>query len=255
MKRFEGKVALVTGGAFGMGAVTAKLFAAEGAKVAICDLLEDEGPKRVAEIEEDGGTAMFSKLDVTKEPEWEAAIAAIVAAYGGLNVLVNNAGISGSGYQDQGDVQAWEDLMRINATGPFLGTKHAAPAIIASGGGAIVNISSISGVVGQGYLHPGYNASKGAVRTMTKQSAVRFAKDGIRVNSVHPGIMPAMRTSGLTANAAHRRKILDSYVPMNRAGEAIEVARAVVFLASDDASYITGVELPVDGGYLAGEAM
>jgi len=251
MKRFEGKVTLVTGGAFGMGAATAKLFAAEGAKVAICDLLEDEGPKRVAEIQADGGTAMFCKLDVTKEPEWEAAIAAIVGAYGGLNVLVNNAGISGSGYQDQGDVQAWEDLMRINATGPFLGTKHAAPAIIASGGGAIVNISSISGVVGQAYLHPGYNASKGAVRTMTKQSAVRFAKDGIRVNSVHPGIMPAMRTSGLTADPVHRQKTLDAYVPMKRAGEAIEVARAVVFLASDDASYITGAELPVDGGYLA----
>ena len=168
-----------------------------------------------------------------------------------MHVLVNNAGISGSGYQDQGDVKAWEDLMRINATGPFLGTKHAAPAIIQSGGGAIVNISSISGVVGQGYIHPGYNASKGAVRTMTKQCAVRFAKDGVRVNSVHPGIMPAMRTSGVTADPVHRQMVLDAYVPMKRAGEAIEVAKAVVFLASDDASYITGAELPVDGGYLA----
>ncbi|MBT7732234.1 glucose 1-dehydrogenase [Rhodospirillaceae bacterium] len=251
MKRFSEKVALVTGGAFGMGAATAKLFAAEGAKVVICDLLEEEGQKRITEIEEEGGTALFIKLDVTDETQWESAIKTTLQSYGSLNILVNNAGISGSGYQDQGDVKAWEDLMRINATGPFLGTKHAAPAIINSGGGAIVNISSISGVVGQGYIHPGYNASKGAVRTMTKQSAVRFAKDGIRVNSVHPGIMPAMRTSGLTADPVHRQKILDAYVPMKRAGEAIEVAKAVVFLASEDASYITGAELPVDGGYLA----
>ena len=251
MKRFNEKVALVTGGAFGMGAATAKLFAAEGAKVVICDLLEEEGQKRITEIEEEGGIALFIKLDVTDETQWESAIKTTLKSYGSLNVLVNNAGISGSGYQDQGDVKAWEDLMRINATGPFLGTKHAAPAIINSGGGAIVNISSISGVVGQGYIHPGYNASKGAVRTMTKQSAVRFAKDGILVNSVRPGIMPAMRTSGLTADPVHRQKILDAYVPMKRAGEAIEVAKAVVFLASEDASYITGAELPVDGGYLA----
>ena len=251
MGRFEGKVALVTGGAFGMGAATAKLLATEGAKVVICDLLEDEGHKRVTEIKSEGGEATFIRLDVTDEEQWEGAIKDTLARYGALHVLVNNAGISGSGFQDQGDVKAWEDLMRINATGPFLGTKHAAPAIIESGGGAIINISSISGVVGQGYIHPGYNASKGAVRTMTKQSAVRFAKDGVRVNSVHPGIMPAMRTSGVTADPVHRQKILDAYVPMKRAGEAIEVAKAVVFLASDDASYITGAELPVDGGYLA----
>lgn len=251
MKRFDGKVALVTGGAFGMGAATAKLFAKEGAKVVICDLLKEEGAKRVSEIEKEGGTSIFLRLDVTNEEEWEGNLAEVESKFGRLDVLVNNAGISGSGYKDQGDVQAWEDLMRINATGPFLGTKHASPLIIRSGGGAIVNISSISGVVGQGYIHPGYNASKGAVRTMTKQSAVRFAKDGIRVNSVHPGIMPAMRTSGVTADPVHRQKILDAYVPMKRAGEAIEVAKAVLFLASDEASYITGVELPVDGGYLA----
>ena len=251
MRRFENKVALVTGGAFGMGAATAKLFALEGAKVVIADLLEDEASKRINEITELGGEAIYIELDVTNEDNWESIIEKIDSAYGRLDVLVNNAGISGSGYQDQGDVKAWEDLMRINATGPFLGTKHCAPLIIKSGGGAIVNISSISGVVGQGYIHPGYNASKGAVRTMTKQSAVRFAKDGIRVNSVHPGIMPAMRTSGVTADPIHRQKILDAYVPMKRAGEAEEVGKAVLFLASEDASYITGVELPVEGGYLA----
>ena len=149
MGRFEGKVALVTGGAFGMGAATSKLFAAEGAKVVICDLLEDEGHKRVTEIKGGGGEATFIRLDVTDEGQWEAAIKDVLSSYGALHVLVNNAGISGSGFEDQGDVKAWEDLMRINATGPFLGTKHAAPAIIQSGGVAIVNISSISGVVGQ----------------------------------------------------------------------------------------------------------
>ena len=251
MGRFDGKVVLVTGGASGMGAATAKLIATEGAHVAICDLDENGGAKRVDEIKSAGGSAIFQKLDVTKEAQWEAVVAAVVSAFGSLHVLVNNAGISGSGYQDQGDVQAWDDLMAINATGPFLGTKHAAPEIIKAGGGAIVNISSISGVVGQGYIHPGYNASKGALRTMTKQSAVRFAKQGIRVNSVHPGIMPPMRTSGVTADPVHREKILDGYVPMGRAGEVEEVAHAVAFLASDQASYITGVELPVDGGYLA----
>ena len=251
MKRFDGKVALVTGGASSMGAETARLFAAEGARVAICDLLEDLAREQVAAIEAEGGTAMYQRLDVTSEADWEAGVAAIIAAWGRIDILVNNAGISGSGYQDQGDTVAWEDLMRINATGPFFGTKHVAPEIIRAGGGAIVNISSISGVVGQDYIHPGYNASKGAVRTMTKHSAVRYARDGIRVNSVHPGIMPPMRTSGVTADPVHRQKILDAQVPMGRAGEAAEVARAVLFLASDDASYITGVELPVDGGYLA----
>ena len=251
MQRFEGKVALVTGGASGMGAATARLMAAQGARVAICDLLEAEARARVAEIEADGGTAAFHKLDVTDEADWAAVVAAVTGAWGRLDILVNNAGISGSGYQDQGDTQAWEDLMRINATGPFLGTKHCAPAIVAAGGGAIVNISSISGIVGQGYIHPGYNASKGALRTMTKQSAVRFAKDGIRVNSIHPGIMPPMRTSGVTADPVQRAKILDRHVPMGRAGRVEEVAMAVAFLASEEASYITGVELPVDGGYVA----
>ena len=143
MGRFDGKVVLVTGGASGMGAATAKLIATEGAHVAICDLDENGGAKRVDEIKSAGGSAIFQKLDVTKEAQWEAVVAAVVSAFGSLHVLVNNAGISGSGYQDQGDVQAWDDLMAINATGPFLGTKHAAPEIIKAGGGAIVNISSI----------------------------------------------------------------------------------------------------------------
>ena len=250
-RRFDGKVALVTGGAFGMGAATARLMAEQGAKVAIGDLLEDEGQGVASEIGAAGGEALFIRLDVTCGEDWKSAMSTVVNAFGRLDILVNNAGISGSAYDDQGDIDAWEALMRVNATGPYLGTQYASAEMIRTGGGAIVNISSISGIVGQGYIHPGYNASKGALRAMTKQSADRLARHGIRVNSVHPGIMPPMRTSGVTADPVHRQKILDRHVPMRRAGEVIEVAMAVAFLASDEASYITGAELPVDGGYLA----
>ena len=250
-RRFDGKVALITGGAFGMGAATARLMAEQGAKVAIGDLLEAEGQGVASDIQAAGGEALFIRLDVTSEADWKSAMSAITDAFGRLDILVNNAGISGSAYDDQGDVDAWDVLMRINATGPYLGTQYASAEMIRNGGGAIVNISSISGIVGQGYIHPGYNASKGAVRAMTKQSADRLARHGIRVNSVHPGIMPPMRTSGVTADPEQRRKILERHVPMRRAGEVVEVAMAVAFLASDEASYITGAELPVDGGYLA----
>ena len=250
-RRFDGKVALITGGAFGMGAATARLMAEQGARVAIGDLLEAEGQGVASDIQAAGGEALFIRLDVTSEADWKSAMGAITDAFGRLDILVNNAGISGSAYDDQGDVAAWDVLMRINATGPYLGTQYASAEMIRNGGGAIVNISSISGIVGQGYIHPGYNASKGAVRAMTKQSADRLARHGIRVNSVHPGIMPPMRTSGVTADPEQRRKILERHVPMRRAGEVIEVAMAVAFLASDEASYITGAELPVDGGYLA----
>ena len=250
-KLLENKIAVVTGGATGIGKEIVRELAENDATVILADRNVPLGEKEAQEFQAKKLDVTFMQLDISKIDEVKDFFDSINKKYSRLDILVNNAGISGSGYQDQGDVKAWEDLMRINATGPFLGTKHCAPLIIKSGGGAIVNISSISGVVGQGYIHPGYNASKGAVRTMTKQSAVRFAKDGIRVNSVHPGIMPAMRTSGVTADHVHRQKILDAYVPMKRAGEVEEVGRAVLFLASDDASYITGAELPVDGGYLA----
>jgi len=173
-----------------------------------------------------------------------------VAAFGKLDVLVNNAGISGTFDPDTLSTTAWDTLMSVNAKGVFLGMKHAIPAMQAVGGGAIVNISSISGFVGQDNIHMAYNASKGAVRLMTKTAAVQQAKHGIRVNSVHPGIMPPMRTSKASADPAVRDKWLRA-VPMKREGRVEEVAHAVLFLASDEASYITGTELVVDGGYLA----
>jgi NAD(P)-dependent dehydrogenase (short-subunit alcohol dehydrogenase family) len=250
--RLKDKVALVTGASSGMGAATARLFAREGAKgVMVADLLEKEGKAVVAEIEKAGGKASFVSLDVTHEDQWKAAVDKTVATYGGLDVLVNNAGISGSGEQDLYDTDAWHRLMGINATGVFLGMKHSIAAMKKAGRrGSVINLSSISGIVGQGYIHVGYNASKGAVRLITKAGAAQHGKDGIRVNSVHPGLMPPMRTSGRTADPVMREKTLKG-VPMRRAGEVDEVAYAILFLASDEASYVTGAELVVDGGWTA----
>jgi len=245
--RLAGKVALVSGAASGMGRSEAEIFAREGAKVIVADVLEPEGKQVADKI---GAAARFVKLDVTSETEWDAAVKAAVSAFGKLDVLVNNAGISGTYDQDMLSSAAWDKVMAVNAKGVFLGMKYAIPQMKKAGGGAIVNISSISGFVGQDGVHMAYNASKGAVRIMTKTAAVQFAGDNIRVNSVHPGFMPPMRTSKTSADPTWRAKMLAA-VPMKRAGRVEEVAHAVLFLASDEASYITGTELVVDGGYLA----
>ena len=250
--RMKNKVALVTGAASGMGAATARLFAREGARaVVIADVLDKEGAAVVADIQKAGGTATYLHLDVTDEAQWKASVDKVVAAHGGLNVLVNNAGISGSAETDLYDTAAWNRLMGINATGVFLGMKHCIAAMRKGGaGGSVINLSSISGIVGQGNIHVGYNASKGAVRLITKAAAAQHGKEGIRINSVHPGLMPPMRTSGRTADPAMRAKTLKG-VPMGRAGEVDEVARAILFLASNESSYVTGAELVVDGGWTA----
>ena len=248
--RLSGKVALITGGASGMGQSEAIIFAREGARVVVADLLESEGRQIVDKITSGGGQARFVKVDVTSEADWQKAIDAAVTGYGALDVVVNNAGISGTFDPDPLSTPAWDALMDVNAKGVFLGMKHAIPVMQRAGGGAIVNISSISGFVGQTMVHMAYNASKGAVRIMTKAAAVQYAKDGIRINSVHPGFMPPMRTSKASADPEWRAKMLKA-VPMKREGRVEEVAHAVLFLASDEASYITGTELVVDGGYLA----
>ena len=245
--RLAGKVALVTGGASGMGKSEAMIFAREGARVVVADILEAEGKEVVKTI---GDAARFVKLDVTNEGEWQTAVAAAEREFGKLDILVNNAGISGTYTADLTSTDAWDRVMGINAKGVFFGMKHAVPALQRAGGGAIVNISSISGFAGQHGVHMAYNASKGAVRIMTKTAAVQWAADNIRVNSVHPGFMPAMRTSVGSANPEWRAKVLRA-VPMKREGRVEEVAHAVLFLASDEASYITGTELVVDGGFLA----
>jgi len=245
--RLGGKVALITGGANGMGQSEAVIFAREGAKVIVADVLEAEGKKVADSL---GGAGRFVALDVTSEAAWQQAIATAVDTFGKLDVLVNNAGISGTFDPDTLSTSAWDRLMDVNAKGVFLGMKHAIPQMEKAGGGAIVNISSVSGFVGQVGIHMAYNASKGAVRLMTKSAAVQYARSGIRVNSVHPGVLPAMRSSKATADPAFRQKMLAG-VPMRREGRVEEVAHAVLFLASDEASYITGTELVVDGGWLA----
>ena len=248
--RLNGKVALVSGGASGMGQSEALIFAREGAKVVVADVMETEGRQVADKIKAAGGQGLFVKLDVGQEAEWDKAVNATVGAFGKLDVLVNNAGISGTFDQDMLSTAAWDTLMEINAKGVFLGMKTAIPAMQRAGGGAIVNISSISGFVGQQGVHMAYNASKGAVRIMTKTAAVQFAQHGIRVNSVHPGMLPPMRSSKGSADPTWREKMIRA-VPMKREGRVEEVAHAVLFLASDEASYITGTELVVDGGYLA----
>jgi 3(or 17)beta-hydroxysteroid dehydrogenase len=245
--RLADKVAIISGAASGMGAATARLFAREGAKVVIADVLEREG-REVAEAI--GAQARFERLNVSSEERWIAVISATTQHFGKLDVLVNNAGISGSAEQDFYSTEAWHRIMAINATGVFFGIKHAIPAMIANGGGSIVNLSSIAGIIGSEHVHMAYNASKAAVRLMTKTVAVQHAKDKVRCNSVHPGIMPPMRTSGRTADPAVRAERM-RVIPMRRPGEVDEVAYAILFLASDEASYITGSEVHVDGGALA----
>ena len=247
--RLEGKVALISGGARGMGAEEARIFAQEGAKVVIGDISEDEGKAVEAQISEAGGQALFVHLDVTQEDDWAKAVDLAVTRFGKLDVLVNNAGISSRAFTDDTGIEAWDKIMEVNSKGVFLGTRAAIPKMLEAGGGSIINISSIMGLVGSAGGHPAYNASKGAVRIFTKAIAVRHGKDNIRVNSVHPGFMPPM-ASGIAYNQDQRRQSLEQ-TPMGREGRVEEVANAVLFLASDEASYITGAELAVDGGFTA----
>ena len=232
-----------------MGAEEARIFAREGAKVVIGDISEDEGRAVEAQIAEAGSQALFVRLDVTQESDWTNAVDLAVSRFGKLDVLVNNAGISSRAFTDDTGIDAWDKIMEVNSKGVFLGTRAAIPKMLEAGGGSIVNISSIMGLVGSAGGHPAYNASKGAVRIFSKAMAVRHGKDNIRVNSVHPGFMPPM-ASGIAYDQEQRRGSLEQ-TPLGREGRIEEVANAVLFLASDEASYITGAELAVDGGLTA----
>jgi NAD(P)-dependent dehydrogenase (short-subunit alcohol dehydrogenase family) len=232
-----------------MGEAEARLFASEGANVVVADLLDVEGQAVADAINAAGGEALFSHLNVTDEKNWEVVVADAVARFGRLDILVNNAGMDGVHEPHLLDTDAWDDVMDVNAKGVFLGMKYAILEMRKNGSGSIINISSISGFVGMEQTHMGYNASKGAVRIMSKSAAVQNARQGIRVNSVHPGIMPPM--SGTLRPPERHEYLVTEKIPMGRVGEVEEVAAAVLFLASDDASYITGTELVVDGGYLA----
>ncbi len=245
--RLKDKVAIVTGGAHGMGEAEVRLFAEQGAAVVIADLLDKEGEAVAADINASQGRARFVRTDVTSEADWKRLIAETIATYGRLDILVNNAGISGSSVGDEDAVEGWHKLLNINATSVFLGTKLAAAEMAKAGRGSIVNISSIMGFIGGADSHPGYAASKGAVRIYTKAAAVRYGPSGVRVNSVHPGYMPPMLNA--TNQAGRSPKI--ALTPLRRLGEPKEVAYGVLFLASDEASFVTGTELVIDGGYIA----
>ena len=247
--RVAGKVALVSGAARGIGAATARLLAQEGAAVVLGDVLETEGQQTAAGIVAAGGRATFMPLDVISAASWQQVIDAAVAAYGQLDVLVNNAGISGRAAVGETDVETWERVMEINGKGVFLGTKLAIPELRKAGGGSIINISSIYGIVGS-ETSAAYHASKGAVRIFTKAAAIQYAAEGIRVNSVHPGFVDSPMTAASHAlPEVHNLRI--SRTPLGRMGTPEDIAAGILYLASDESSFVTGSELVIDGGMTA----
>ena len=254
MGRMEGKTAIVTGGALGIGRATCELLAREGARVAIVDLKDEEGRELADEIGRTGGSARYWRADVASESDIERIFREIGEAFGGIDVLVNNAGISGASKPTHElTEEEWDRVQAVNVKGVFFCTKHAIPWMLRAGAGSIVNLSSIYGLVGAPDAPP-YHASKGAVRLMSKTDALLYAKQGIRVNSVHPGfIWTPMVEKFLKAqgDVAKLRQALDALHPLGRVGEPEEVAYGILYLASDESKFVTGSELVIDGGYTA----
>ncbi len=255
MKRVEGRVAVVTGGALGIGEGTARLLAREGAKVAVTDILDDEG-RRVAEaIQAEGGTARYWRMDVGDEAEVARVMGEVVEAFGEIDVLVNNAGVLGVNKPTHETTEEeWDFVQKVNVKGVFFCTKHAVPSMKRAGRGSIINLSSIYGLVGAPDL-PAYHASKGAVRLMTKTDAMLYAGDGIRVNSIHPGtiwtpmVEGHFRAGGI--DPAEGRKQMEGNEALGYVGEPQDIGWAVVYLASDESRFMTGSEMVIDGGYTA----
>ena len=248
MGRLQGKVAIISGGARGQGADEAKLFTEEGASVVFGDILDEEGRKLEAEIGESGGNVQYIHLDVTKENDWENAVAKAVSAYGKLDILVNNAGILTMKGLEQTESSDWDDIQEVNSKGVFLGTKAAIPAMRGSGGGSIINISSVAGLIGSRFT--AYGASKGVVRLLSKSTAVQYGPEGIRCNSVHPGIIETNMTERLIGTPEDRQAQLDR-TPLNIIATSRDVSFGVLYLASDESRYVTGSELVIDGGITA----
>jgi len=247
MGRLDGKVALITGASRGQGETEARLFAREGARVVLTDVLVDVGQQVANSIRTGGGEALFLQLDVTNPDEWNEVVRHTVQTYNRLDILINNAGIAQRGGVEDTSVEDWDRTMDINAKGVFLGMKYAIPAMLQSGGGSVINISSTSGIVG----FPGgtaYHSAKGAVRLLTKVAAAEYAKRGVRVNSIHPGLIETPMTDNM---APARLQSLLERTPMGRKGTPLEVAYGALFLASDESSFMTGAELVIDGGMTA----
>ena len=243
--RLDGDVALITGAARGQGAAEARRFAAEGATVVVTDVLE-RGEAVAEEIRAEGHEAEFIELDVTDEAGWDACVEGVVEEYGSLDVLVNNAGIAREEAVDEETLDGWNRVIEVNQTGTFLGLKAALPRIAETGGGAVINTVSIWGVVGTADSFA-YQASKGAIRAMTKNAAIAYADRDVRVNAVCPGVIETPMTEG-------RERLIEfitKRTPMSRPGRADEVADVALFLASDESSYVTGDEIMVDGGFTA----
>ena len=247
MGRLDGKVALVSGGSGGLGAAISRLFAAEGARVVVGDVRDAAGAEVASAIGAAGGHARFVHLDVTSERDWRDAVAAAVSGHGRLDVLVNNAGIWRGGRVEETSVEHWDAVNDVNSKGVFLGTRAAIPAMRAGGGGSIVNVSSISGIVGNPRTSA-YAASKGAIRVFTKATAIQYAPDGIRANSIHPGPID----TDLLAQVVESLEIEEfAPAPLGRVGKAEDVAYGALYLASDESSFVTGSELVIDGGATA----
>ncbi|WP_178985549.1 SDR family NAD(P)-dependent oxidoreductase [Winogradskyella helgolandensis] len=251
MKRVENKVVVVTGGALGIGRETCLLLAKHGAKVAVADILDKEGQELVDDINKSGGVSQFFHLNVTNEKEVESVYTNVFKEFGRLDATVNNAGIAGADKPSHEVTEKeWDLVMNINLKGVFFCSKHAIPFMKKSGGGSIVNLSSIYGIVGAADLPP-YHASKGAVRVMSKTDAIQYAKDKIRVNSVHPGFIWTPLVEALGKEKPGFRKQLDSLHPIGQIGEAIDIAYGILYLISDESKFTTGSELVIDGGYTA----
>jgi NAD(P)-dependent dehydrogenase (short-subunit alcohol dehydrogenase family) len=249
MDRLTGRVALVTGAAGGIGAAIAQRLAGEGAAVLATDVQDEAGTAIAAAVTAGGGRCSYRHLDVTSEPEWQAAVAAAAELFGGLDILVNNAAIADGGSLEESTLESWNKIIAVDQTSVFLGMKSAAAALAASEHGSVVNISSIFGTIGGFGRSPAYHAAKGAVRTMTKNAALHWAGQGIRVNSVHPGFIDTAMIGGVRGTPAEEAVL--GMTPLGRLGQPAEVAAGVAYLASDDASYVTGLELYIDGGWVA----
>ena len=250
MGRLDGKVALISGGARGQGATEAQLFSREGAKVVLGDILDEAGRQVEAAIRAAGGEATYVHLNVTSEEDWRAAVDTAERGYGHLHVLVNNAGILIRKSIEETTEDDWDRIMAVNVKGVFLGTKYAIPAMRRAGGGSIINISSTAGLVGSPYGSSAYTATKGAVRLFTKATAVQHAQENIRCNSVHPGPVDTDMIRDTLSDPVLRDERLNR-VPLGRIGKPEDIAYGVLYLASDESSFVTGSELVIDGGSTA----